>query len=175
MTDKREGLIKLIKDDTISTQNSHLMRCHDIIHQENVYTESLKMDNSIQIIIKTNFHKNQRLSHGCSRNTLRLLLLTANITCFSEARYLSWGQMLKRFMTCNISSSLLWYHNKVGARTWQWNWVYRFRVFIGVNCLSKWIKMKTTYRYISNHDSFQWNWNYGKFQLRQFYRFWYID
>lgn len=61
MTDKREGLIKLIKDDTISTQNSHLMRCHDIIHQENVYTESLKMDNSIQIIIKTDFHKNQRL------------------------------------------------------------------------------------------------------------------
>lgn len=101
-----------------------------------------------------------------SRNALRLLVLTANITCFSEARYLSWGQMLKRFMTCNISSSLLWYHNKVGARTWQWNWVYRFRVFIGVNCLSKWIKMKTTYRYISNHDSFQWNWNYGKFQLR---------
>lgn len=39
MTDKREGLTKLIEVDTISTQNSHLMRYRGIIHQE-MYTQN---------------------------------------------------------------------------------------------------------------------------------------
>ena len=53
MAGKREGLVKLIEDDAIADQNSHLMKYHCIVHQENLYTEALKMYNIMQIIIKT--------------------------------------------------------------------------------------------------------------------------
>ena len=52
---KREGLVKLIEDNAIATQNSHLMKYHCIVHQENLCTKALKMGNVMQII-KTEFH-----------------------------------------------------------------------------------------------------------------------
>ena len=48
---KREGLVKLIEDDAIADQNSHLMKYHCIVHQENLCTKTLKMGNIMQIII----------------------------------------------------------------------------------------------------------------------------
>ena len=55
MVGKREGLVKLIEDNAIATQNSHLMKYHCIVHQENLCTKALKMGNVMQII-KTEFH-----------------------------------------------------------------------------------------------------------------------
>ena len=64
MVGKREGLVKLIEDDAIADQNSHLMKYHCIVHQENLYTEALKMYNIMQIIIKTvNFIRAKGLNH----------------------------------------------------------------------------------------------------------------
>ena len=53
MVGKTEGLVKLIEDDTIATQNSRLVKYHCIIHQENLCTKALQMDNVMQITIKT--------------------------------------------------------------------------------------------------------------------------
>ena len=64
MVDKREELLKVIENDTIATQNSHLMKYHCIVHQENLCTQALKMDNVMQIIIKTvNFLRARGLNH----------------------------------------------------------------------------------------------------------------
>ena len=49
----------LIEDDAVATQNSHLMKYHCIVHQENLCTKGLKMDNIMQIIIKSVHHKSQ--------------------------------------------------------------------------------------------------------------------
>ena len=53
MVGKREGLVKLIEDDTSTAQNSRLMKYRCIVHEENVCTKALKMDNVMQIISKT--------------------------------------------------------------------------------------------------------------------------
>ena len=53
MVGKREGLLKVTEDDAIAAQNSHLMKYHCIVHQENLCTKALQMDNVMQITIKT--------------------------------------------------------------------------------------------------------------------------
>ena len=53
MAGRREELVKVIEDDAIAAQNSHLMKYHCIVHQENLCTQALKMDNVMQIISKT--------------------------------------------------------------------------------------------------------------------------
>ena len=59
MVGKREGLVKLIEDNATAAQNSCLMKYHCIVHQENLCTKGLKMDNIMQIIIKSVHHKSQ--------------------------------------------------------------------------------------------------------------------
>ena len=56
---KREGLVKLIEDNATAAQNSCLMKYHCIVHQENLCTKGLKMDNIMQIIINSVHHKSQ--------------------------------------------------------------------------------------------------------------------
>ena len=58
MVGKREGLVKLIDNNAITTQNSRLMKYHCTVHQENLCTKALKMINNMQII-KTVFRKSQ--------------------------------------------------------------------------------------------------------------------
>ena len=53
MVGKREGLAKLTEDNAIAAPNSHLMKYHCIAHQESLWKKVLKMDNIMQIIIKT--------------------------------------------------------------------------------------------------------------------------
>ena len=53
MAGKREGLVKLIEDDAIPAQNSHLIKYHCLVHQENLCTKALKIDNIMQVIIET--------------------------------------------------------------------------------------------------------------------------
>ena len=55
MVGKREGLAKLIEDNAIAAPNSCSGKYHCIVHQENLCTKALKMNNVMQIIIRLNF------------------------------------------------------------------------------------------------------------------------
>ena len=59
MAGKREGLVKSPEDDAITVRNSHSMKYHCVVHQGNLCTKALEMDNIMQIIMKTEFHKSQ--------------------------------------------------------------------------------------------------------------------
>lgn len=64
MVGKREGLVQLIEDDAIATQNSRLIKYYCIIHQENPCAQALKMDNVMPIVMKAvNFTRAQGLNH----------------------------------------------------------------------------------------------------------------
>ena len=52
------GLAKLIEDNAIAAQNSHLTKYYCIVHHENLCIKALKMDNIMQII-ETEFHKSR--------------------------------------------------------------------------------------------------------------------
>ena len=69
MVDKREELLKVIENDTIATQNSHLMKYHC---QESLCTKALKVDSVMQIIIKTvNFIRAKGLNHHQFQESLK--------------------------------------------------------------------------------------------------------
>jgi len=42
---KKEGLVALIEDNTITTSNSQLMKYHCVTHQENLSVKALNVDN----------------------------------------------------------------------------------------------------------------------------------
>ena len=63
MAGRREELVKVIEDDAIAAQNSHLMKYHCIVHQDNLRTKALKMDNVMQIIKTVNFITAKGLNH----------------------------------------------------------------------------------------------------------------
>ena len=91
MAGKREALVKLIEDDAIAAPNSHLMKYHSIVHQENLCTKALKMDNVMKIIIKT---MNFRRAKGLNNRQFQEFLKSTDadygdIIYFSEVRWLS--------------------------------------------------------------------------------------
>ena len=88
---KREGLVKLIEDDAIPTQNSHLIKYHCTIHQENLSTKALKMGNIMQIIIKiVNFISAKGSNHCQFQEFLKSIDADCgDIIYFLEARWLS--------------------------------------------------------------------------------------
>jgi len=42
---RKEGLVALIEDNTITTSNSQLMKYHCVTHQENLSVKALNVDN----------------------------------------------------------------------------------------------------------------------------------
>ncbi|XP_041442018.1 general transcription factor II-I repeat domain-containing protein 2-like [Xenopus laevis] len=99
MVGRREGLVKLIENDAIAAKNSHLMKYHCIVHPENLCAKALKMDNIMQIVIKAvNFIRAKGLNHRQFQEFLRSIDADCgDVIYFSEVRWLSRGQMLKRF------------------------------------------------------------------------------
>ena len=91
MVGKREGLVKLTEGDAIAAQNSCWMKYHCTVHQENLCTKSLKMDNVMQIIIKTmNFIRPRGLNHSQFQEFLKSTEADyGDIIYFSEVRWLS--------------------------------------------------------------------------------------
>ena len=59
---RKKGTCKIIEDDAIAIQNSHLMKYLCIVYRESLCTKALKMDNAMQIITTTEFHKSQGLN-----------------------------------------------------------------------------------------------------------------
>ena len=98
MVDKREELLKVIENDTIATQNSHLMKYHCIVRQDNLCTKALKMDNVMQIIRTVNFITAEGLNHCQFQEFLKSIDADyGDMIYFSGVRWLSRNQMLKRF------------------------------------------------------------------------------
>lgn len=68
----KKGLVKLIEEDAVATDNSHLMKYHCIVHHENLCAKALEMDNVMQVIIKAvNFVKSNGLNHRQFQEFLR--------------------------------------------------------------------------------------------------------
>ena len=83
MVGERERLVKLI-DDAIATQNSHVMKCHCLVHEENLCTEALKMENIMQIIIKImHFIRAKGLNHHQFQEFLKSVHTGYDIIYFS--------------------------------------------------------------------------------------------
>ena len=99
MIGKRDGLVKLIQDDAIASQNLCMMKYHCTVHQENLCAKALKMDNIMQIVIKdVNFIRAKGLNHRQFQEFLKFMVADyGDIIYFSEVRWLSRGKILKRF------------------------------------------------------------------------------
>lgn len=99
MIGKHEGVVKLIENDAIATGNFKLMKYHCIVHQENLCSKSLKIDNVMKIIIETvNFIRSNALNHRQFQEFLKSIDSEyGDIIYFSEVRWLSRGNVLKRF------------------------------------------------------------------------------
>ena len=99
MGGRRERLVKLTEGNATAAQNSCLMKYHCTVQQENLCTKALKMDNVMQLIIKTvNFIRGKGLNHRQFQEFLKSTDADyGNIIYFLEGRWLSQGQMLTRF------------------------------------------------------------------------------
>ncbi|XP_063814316.1 general transcription factor II-I repeat domain-containing protein 2-like [Pseudophryne corroboree] len=99
MIGNRDGLVKLIEDDAIASQNFSMMKYHCIVHQENLCAKALKMANVMQIVIKAvNFIRSKGLNHRQFQEFLKFMDAEyGDIIYFSEVRWLSRGKMLARF------------------------------------------------------------------------------
>ncbi|XP_067123968.1 general transcription factor II-I repeat domain-containing protein 2-like [Centruroides vittatus] len=99
MIGRKEGLVKLIENDAFAVENSRFMKYHCILHQENLCAKALKMDHVMQIVVKTvNFIRAPGLYHRQFQEFLKSVDTEyGNIIYLAEVRWLSRGQMLKRF------------------------------------------------------------------------------
>lgn len=99
MVGKKEGLAKMIENDAIAVGNTRSMNYHCIVHQENLCAKALKMDNVMQIVIKcVNFIRSRGLNHRQFQEFLKNMDSEyGDVIYFSEVRWLSRGNMLKRF------------------------------------------------------------------------------
>ncbi|KAG8239704.1 hypothetical protein J437_LFUL019045, partial [Ladona fulva] len=99
MVGKKEGLTKLIENDAKKMDNLRFMKYHCIIHQENLCATTLKMENILNVVIKTiNFIRSKGLNHRQFQEFLNTLETSyGDIVYFTAVRWLSRGKMLKRF------------------------------------------------------------------------------
>jgi len=76
-----------------------MMKYHSIIHQENLCGKALKMGSVVQIVMKTvNFIIAKGLNHHQLQEFLKSMDADyGDIIYFTEVRWLSQGNMLKRF------------------------------------------------------------------------------
>lgn len=95
--DKRQVSLKLI-DDATTSQNSYLMKYDCIFYQENLYAKELRLGKSMQIIMKEEFSCDQEMKSAPIAGTPKTgSCWLGRHHNFSEGRWLSPGQMLKRF------------------------------------------------------------------------------
>lgn len=108
----KEGLTKLIEDNMIAADNSHLMKYHCIINQENLSGKSLKVNNVLQIVEAMNFMKSKRLKHHQFQEFLKSMNGDyGDIISSSEVSY-NKVKCQKDFMICKVKSSRVWNKRK---------------------------------------------------------------
>lgn len=93
MVGKKERLTKLIEDDPKKIGNLRFIKYHCIIHQENLCATTLKMDNVMNVVIKTiNFIRSKGLNHRQFQEFLNTLETSyGDIVYFTAVRRLSRG------------------------------------------------------------------------------------
>ncbi|XP_043917683.1 general transcription factor II-I repeat domain-containing protein 2B-like isoform X2 [Protopterus annectens] len=99
MVGKKEGLTTLMEEDAKQISNVCFMKYHCIIHQENMCAQILKMENVMNVVIKTiNFIRSRGLNHRQFQEFLNTLETSyGDIVYFTAVRWLSRCKMLKHF------------------------------------------------------------------------------
>ena len=71
MCGSRQGLVKLLQNEESKARNNSVMQFHCVIHQENLFAKSLKMDNVMSIVTKAvNFIRFKGLRHRQFQNLI---------------------------------------------------------------------------------------------------------
>ena len=98
MVGKRGGLVILIENEVLQSGNTNLMKYHCIIHQENLCAKSLRIQSVMNVVVKTvNFIRSRGLNHRQFQELLcDLDSEFGDVVYYSEVRWLSRGEMLKR-------------------------------------------------------------------------------
>ena len=100
MVGKSKGVAGLVmKEVTILGLESDLILCHCIIHQENLCAKRLRMNNVMSVVVNTvNFIRSRALNHRQFKEFLiELDAEYGDVTYYSEVRWLSRGNCLRRF------------------------------------------------------------------------------
>jgi hypothetical protein len=98
MVGKHEGSVKLIENEASKVGKTSMLNFHCIIHQENLCSKSLKMENVMKVVVKTvNFIKSKGLNHLQFQEFLKSLDSDYDdVPFYTEVRQLTRAKMLKR-------------------------------------------------------------------------------
>ena len=100
MLGKRKGVVALaVRELSILGLESDLIVSHCIIHQENLCAKRLRMNNVMYVVVNTvNFIRSRALNHRQFKEFLiEIDAEYGDVTYYSEVRWLSRGNCLKRF------------------------------------------------------------------------------
>jgi hypothetical protein len=101
MVGARKGLVGIVHERAIELQihSENLTNFHCIIHQRNLCAKSIKFTNVMEVVVVSiNFIKSRALNHRqCKEYLADLFSDYEDVSYYCEMRWLSKGQMLKRF------------------------------------------------------------------------------
>ena len=98
MCGSRQGLVKLLKNETSKVGNNSVMQFHCVLHQEILCAKYLKMENVMSVVTKTvNFIRSKGLRHRQFQDLLRSLEADfEDVPYYCEIRWLSRRKVLER-------------------------------------------------------------------------------
>jgi len=98
MVRRNGGESMLISNDVKNTRNRDLIICHSLLHQENLFTKSLKVENVVTIVSKlVNFVTSKGMNNRQFKNFMRDMNSEYgdDDLSYMEVRWLSSGCMLE--------------------------------------------------------------------------------
>ena len=98
MYGSRQGLVKLLQNETSKVGNNSVMQFHCVLHQETLCAKSLKMENAMSNVTKmVNFIRSKGLRHRQFQDLLRSLEEDfEDVPYYCEIRWLCCGKVLER-------------------------------------------------------------------------------
>ncbi|KAJ0171369.1 hypothetical protein K1T71_012919 [Dendrolimus kikuchii] len=101
MVGLRKGFIGILNEKAteLNVQKDNLLVLHCITHQQNLCSKSIRLQNVMNVVVKTiNFIRSRGLNHRQFKTFLDEISAEYNdVTYYCEVRWLSKGKMLKRF------------------------------------------------------------------------------
>ncbi|GBP84433.1 General transcription factor II-I repeat domain-containing protein 2A [Eumeta japonica] len=101
MVGLRKGFIEILNEKAtelhVKKDDLIVLRC--VIHQQNLYSKSIRLQNVMNVVVKTiNFIQSRGLNHRQFKAFLDdISAKYDDVTYYCEARWFSKGKMLKRF------------------------------------------------------------------------------
>lgn len=149
-----------------------MIKYHGIIHPEKFCANALKMDSSVQIIIKP-MNKSKRLNHHQLQEILKSTDAGyEDIICFSEGRWLKSEWNAKKTLWFAKQNQVLYgFKEKNCTKSCRLKMAHKFSIFGGFDLSFKWVKRvfkvkKSPYLcYISKNVCIQNETNDGKLKL----------